>query len=293
MQETSEILKQVKSIEISTKKLVEGLIAGNYHSIFKGQGIDFSEIRQYNPGDDVRSIDWKVTARFNQPYVKEFIEERDLNVYFLFDVSASGSFGNVISKQRKQTELCASLMFAALHNNDNIGLMLFTDRIEKFIPIRKGRKHILKLIKTLISYEPVSRKTDLNKALVQMSKIVKRRSIIFIVSDFCSDDFIRPVEVLRKRHDVIAIRIFDRREMEMPDVGLIELEDEESGEQLLVDTSDPHLRENYKKIVEKSEKDLEKKLKRVKIDLVKINTEEPYEMPLKRFFKARKYRVVR
>ena len=293
MQETKEILRQVRKIEISTKRLVEGLIAGNYHSVFKGQGIDFSEIRQYNPGDDVRSIDWKVTARFNHPYVKEFIEERDLNVYFLFDVSASGSFGNTVSKRRKQAELCASLMFAAMRNNDNVGLMMFTDRVEKFLPTRKGKRHVLKLIKTLVSYEPQSKRTDLNRSLMQASKIIKRRSVIFVVSDFYSEGFIRPIEIMRKRHDVVAIRVTDKRESDLPDVGLIELEDEESGEQILVDTSDPMIRENYRNIAEKSEKELGTKLKKVKIDVVRIMTDEPYEMPLKKFFKARKHRVVR
>ena len=293
MHRTKEILKKVKKLEIVTRQLVEGLITGNYHSIFKGQGIEFSDIRDYRTGDDIRAIDWNVTARFNHPFIKEFIEERDLRVYFAFDMSASGSFGSNVSKRNKAIEVAASLMFAAMSNNDNVGLFLFTDDIETYIPARKGRKHVLKVLSKLVSHEPVSTTTNLEKTLIHISKVVKKRSIIFIISDFITDDFMQPVKILRNKHDLIAIRITDPREKELPDVGLIELEDEETGEQILVDTSDEEFRERFKKIVQEKEDELKRSLQRVKIDMVSIMTDEPYEVPLKKFFKTRLFKVIR
>ena len=291
MQETKEILKQVKKLEITTKQLVDGLITGNYHSVFKGQGIEFSEIRDYRPGDDVRSIDWKVTARLNHPYVKEFIEERDLQVYFVIDMSGSGSFGNNISKKQKGLELAASLMFAALRNNDKVGAFLFTDKIEKFIPARKGRKHLLKVLSTIVGFFPKSQKTDLTTALVHISKIVKRRSIIFIISDFYDgNEFLKPLKILRNRHDVIALFVKDVREQEIPDIGLIELEDEETGEQILVNTSDEKFRKSYLTLIQEKDSKLNSNLKRLKIDSVNILTDDEYEVPLRKFFKRRHHR---
>lgn len=293
MPQTKEIIKQVKKVEITTKQLVEGLISGNYHSVFKGQGIEFSETREYRAGDDIRTIDWKVTARFNHPYVKEFIEERDLQVYFAIDMSGSSSFGNNVSKRRKAIEVVASLMFAALRSKDNVGAFLFTDEIETFIPARKGRKHILKMISKLVSFEPKSTNTDLKTSLVYISKVIKKRSIIFIISDFFDEGFMQPLKILRNRHDVIALRIIDIREREIPDVGLIELEDEETGEQILVDTSDVEFRENFSSLMNEKEADLISSLRKIKIDIVNILTDEPYEIPLKKFFKIRMSRVIR
>ena len=288
-----EILKQVKKIELNTKKLVEGLITGNYHSIFKGTGIEFSEIREYKPGDDIRTIDWKVTARFNRPFIKEFIEERDLGVYFVLDVSASSSFGNNIEKKRKSIELIASLMFSAMKNNDAVGLFLITDKLEKFIPARKGKKHILRLITELLTFNPESKKTNLLEPFKSVSKIIKKRSIVFVVSDFFSDDFSKPLKVLKKKNDVIAVRIVDKREKEIPDIGYIELEDEETGEQILVDTSNKEFRENYARLIWENDKKLEKMFKKYKIDFIEILTDESYEKPLKKFFKIRKFREIR
>ncbi len=293
MQRTKDIIKKVKKLEIVTKHLVEGLITGNYHSVFKGQGIEFSDIRDYHSGDDIRAIDWNVTARFNHPYIKEFIEERDLRVYFAFDMSASGSFGSNVSKRNKAVEVAASLMFAAMSNNDNVGLFLFTDDIETYIPARKGRKHVLKILSKLVSYEPKSTGTDLKTALAHISSVVKRRSIIFIISDFMTGDFMQPVKILKNRHDLIAIRISDIREKELPDVGLIELEDEETGEQILVDTSDEEFRERFKNLVQQKEDELTSSLRKVKIDMVNILTDEPHEVPLKKFFKTRMLKVIR
>jgi uncharacterized protein (DUF58 family) len=285
--QTKEIIKQVRKLEITTKLLVDGLISGNYHSIFKGQGMEFSEIREYKAGDDVRAIDWKVTARFNHPFIKEFIEERDLQVYFALDLSSSKSFGNITSKRKKALEVAASLMFAALRNNDKIGAFLFSDKIEKFIPARTGRKHILKLLSIIVKYEPKSKKTSLKTSLANISKVVKRRSIIFIISDFFDDNFMQPLRLLKNKHDVIAMRITDLREKHIPDIGLIELEDEETGEQMLVDTSDNEFRKNYLNLMEKKELGLKTSLRMLKIDNIDILTDDSYEIPLKKFFKRR------
>lgn len=293
MDQKKEIIRKVKKLEITTKHLVDGLITGNYHSIFKGQGIEFSESREYRVGDDIRSIDWKVTARLNEPYIKEFIEERDLHVYFALDLSGSSSFGNNISKRKKALEIVASLMFAAMKNNDNVGLFLFTDKIEKFIPARKGRKHVLKAISTLVQFQPLSTTTDLRESLRYISKVIKKRSIVFVISDFFDTDFVQPLKLLKNKHDVIALRIIDQRELEIPDIGLIELEDEETGEQLLVDTSDEQFRKNYIEQIQKHEQDLLHQLRKIKIDMVRILTDEPFEIPLKKFFKLRMQRVMR
>jgi uncharacterized protein (DUF58 family) len=293
MDQTKEIIRKVKKLEITTKHLVDGLITGNYHSIFKGQGIEFSESREYRVGDDIRSIDWNVTARLNEPYIKEFIEERDLHVYFALDLSGSSSFGNNISKQKKALEIVASLMFAAMKNNDNVGLFLFTNNIEQFIPARKGRKHVLKAISTLVRFQPESTTTDLRESLRYISKVIKKRSIVFVISDFFDTDFVQPLKLLKNKHDVIALRIIDQRELEIPDIGLIELEDGETGEQLLVDTSDEEFRKNYIEQIQKHEQKLLHQLRKIKIDMVRILTDEPFEIPLKKFFKLRMQRVVR
>lgn len=288
-----EVLKQVREIELSTKKLVDGLISGSYHSVFRGTGVEFSEIREYRAGDDIRNIDWNVTARFDKPYVKEFIEERDMSVYFVLDVSASGEFGNNLEKKRKAIEMVASLMFSAMKNNDSVGIFLVSEKIEKFIPARKGKKHVLRILSTILTFSPESKKTSLLEPLKSVSKIVKKRSVIFVVSDFFSDDFSKPLKILKKKNDIIAVRIIDEREREMPDVGNIYLEDEESGEQLVVDTSDEEFRENYERIVREKEESLRKMFKKNKIDFIEIVTEEGYLKPLKKFFKLRKFRAVR
>jgi uncharacterized protein (DUF58 family) len=293
MQQTKEIIKKVKKLEISTKQLVEGLITGNYHSIFKGQGIEFSETREYRAGDDIRSIDWKVTARLNHPYVKEFIEERDLQVYFAIDMSGSSSFGDNISKRNKTCEAVASLMFAALKNKDNVGVFLFTDKVETFIPARKGKKHTLKSISKIVQFKPKSNKTNLKKSLEYISKVIKKRSIIFILSDFFDKDFIKPLKILKNKHDIIALRIVDIREKEIPDVGLIELEDEETGEQILVDTSNEEFRNNYFKIMKDEEQKVTNIFRKNKIDIISILTDENYITPLKKFFKIRIRRMSR
>lgn len=293
MPQTKQILKKVKKIEIKTKKLVDSLLQGAYHSIFKGRGIEFSEVREYIPGDDIRIIDWKVTSRMNHPYVKEFIEERDLNVYIMFDVSGSNDFGSVKSKKEAAIELAASLMFASLKNDDNVGLCLFTKEVEKFIRSKKGKKHILKLIRELIYFNPEHKTTDINEALRYFSGIVKKRSVIFIISDFFSDDFRRPLSIMKNRHDIVAINMSDIRESEIPDVGYIQLEDEETGEQVLVDTSNSEFRDNYIKLIKEKNNVLLKLFQKLKIDMIQIRSDEPFEVPLRKFFRMRELRMIR
>lgn len=288
MLQTKEILKKIKKLDIKTKQLVDGIISGNYNSIFKGQGIEFSEIRDYRVGDDIRTIDWKVTARFNHPYIKEFIEERDLQVYFVVDISASGSFGTNISKKEKSLEIIASLMFAALRNNDGVGIFLTTDKIEKFIFARKGRKHVLQLLNTLTIFTPNSSKTNLKKSLERVSKIIKRKSILFVISDFIDySDYLKPLKILRAHHDVIALRITDPREKEIPDIGLIELEDEETGEQLLVDTSDEEFRNSYSRLIAENDSKFQTNMAKIKVDVIPLLTEQNYVTSLKKFFNRR------
>ena len=288
MSQTKEILKKIKKLDIKTKQLVDGIITGNYNSVFKGQGIEFSEIRDYRSGDDIRTIDWKVTARFNHPYIKEFIEERDLQVYFVIDISGSGSFGTNVSKKEKSFEIIASLMFAALRNNDGAGVFLITDNIEKFIPARKGRRHILQLLDIITTFTPNSVKTNLKKSLEQVSKIIKRKSIVFVISDFIDNsEYLKPLKLLRKRHDVIALRIIDPREREIPDVGMIELEDEETGEQILVNTSDEEFRNSYSRLITENDAKFLTNMLKIKINTIPLLTDQDYSTSLKKFFKRR------
>ena len=284
------ILKMVKRVEIGTIKLVENLISGNYRSVFKGRGIEFSEVREYVLGDDIRAIDWNVTARFNTPFVKEFVEERNLNVYLVFDVSSSNEFGYQKSKKEVGLEVAASIMFAALRNNDDIGLCLFTDHIERFIPPKKGKKHVLRILRELIYHEPKSKKTDISKSLTTLNKIIKKRSIVFIISDYLSESFERPLKLLKNKNDIILININDIREEELPDIGYMLIEDKETGEQLVINTSDKNFREFYTKQARKQQELLNNIMKKLKIDIIRIRTDEPFYLPLKKFFLMRKKR---
>jgi len=288
MSHSKDLFKKVRKLEIKTKHLVDGIITGNYNSIFKGQGIEFSEIRDYRFGDDVRTIDWKVTARFNHPYIKEFIEERDLQVYFVIDVSGSGNFGSKISKRERSLEIIASLMFAALKNNDGIGMFLISDGIEKFVPAKKGKKQILQLLKIFSDFEPKSLKTNLKNSFEFISKTIKRKSIVFVISDFNDKtNFVKPLKIMRRKHDIIALKITDPREQKIPDVGLIELEDEETGEQILVDTSDKEFRESYSQLVAENDLQFFTKMKKNKIDAIELSTDQDFAIPLKQLFKRR------
>jgi uncharacterized protein (DUF58 family) len=287
--DTKEIIKRVRKIEIKSKMLVDGLVAGAYHSVFKGRGIEFSEVREYMPGDDVRTIDWNVTARLNSPYVKEFIEERDLTVYIMFDGSASGNFGSTKEKRESATELAASIMFAALRNNDNAGMLLFAGKAERFIPARKGRRHVLQMISELLRFQPVSPGTDIAHALKYMNKLAKRRCIIFILSDFlCDMNFQKELRMLARKHEIIALSIGDQRESDMPDVGYIELEDEETGEQILVNTSDKGFRKRYSEIVARQNGRVKAVMKKHGIGLVNLESGKDFERPLVRHFRERR-----
>ncbi len=293
MPAVKEVIKRVRKIEIKTRGPVEGLLSGEYHSIFKGRGIEFSEVRGYIPGDDVRAIDWNVTARFNAPFVKEFIEERDLTLFIAFDCSASNEFGFQRSKKDVGCDIAASLMFAALRNNDRVGLCLFTAGVEKFIPPGKGKRHILKLLRELLYYEPKSKNTSIQSALSYLNNIIKKRSIVFVISDFISSDFELPLKQLKNKHDIILVDIADMREAHIPDIGYAFLEDAETGDQLLVDTSDPEFRERYIALVKDKRDDFLARMRRIGVDIIQINTSEPFYIPLQRFFKMRERRVMR
>jgi uncharacterized protein (DUF58 family) len=284
MDDRTELIRQLKKIDLATGVLVEGLQSGLHHSVFKGQGVEFSEIREYVPGDDIRSIDWKVTARYNHPFIKEFTEERDQTFYFVVDISGSSGFGSDTTKQKKILEVTASLAFAAVKNNDRIGLVLFSDRVEKYIPAKRGRKHLASLFNVMIDHVAASQKTDLSVAVKFLATILSRRSSVIILSDFASPSFSLPLRILRRRHEVLAIRITDPREQDLPDVGLIELEDSETGEQILVDTSDPAFRQRYRDLVAGAEDEMHTEFARNRIREVALLTDEPYDIPLKRFF---------
>jgi uncharacterized protein (DUF58 family) len=286
--ETAELLKKVRKIEIKTRGLSSQIFSGEYHSAFKGRGMAFSEVREYIPGDDVRTIDWNVTARFNSPYVKVFEEERELNVVLLVDVSASGNFGT--QKQSKQdliTELCAVIAFSATTNNDKIGVIFFSDKIEKFIPPKKGKTHILRIIRELIQFEPQNKGTDVTLAMKFLTNAIKKRSIAFVISDFIDKDFSDAVKIANKKHDIVALRIFDRAEMQIPKIGLIKLKDNETGKIKWVDTSSANFQKEIKVQHLKTEGKLKDTFSRAGVDYAKISTEEGYIKPLMNLLKRR------
>lgn len=285
-----EIISKVKQIDIKTKGLVEGMMTGAYLSAFKGTGIEFSQVREYQIGDDPRSIDWNVTARMNRPFVKEFIEERDLVLMILFDISRSSEFGSVRSiKKDIGIELCASLAMSAMRNNDKFGLLLSTDNVEKYIPPMKGKRHALRIIRESIFHEPLHNNTDLSIPLAFLSKVLKKRSVIFVISDFQDDlsRLIKPLNILNNRHDLIAVKLWDIREHEIPDIGLIEIEDEETAEQMLIDTSDPGFRKKYMEAVKSRNMKLIEIMRRLEIDLIEISTSQDWARPVMKFLDRR------
>jgi uncharacterized protein (DUF58 family) len=283
-----EILKKVRRIEISTRGLVNDVFSGEYHSVFKGQGMTFTEVREYQYGDDIRAIDWNVTARTGSPFIKVFEEERELTVMLVVDASASGNFG---SRERLKGELAveisAVLAFSAIKNNDKIGLIIFSDRIEKFVPPRKGRRHALRVLRELLYHRPESRGTDIGAALEYLSHVTRRRAVVFLVSDFMGSGFARPLAVAGKRHDLIAVRIKDRREAEIPPMGLVELEDPETGERLVVNTSNPDFRSAFKEKADRAAAELDREFRRCQVDVIDVETGRPYTEPLMRFFQQR------
>ncbi|MBX3042985.1 MAG: DUF58 domain-containing protein [Candidatus Kapabacteria bacterium] len=286
--ETSELIKKVRKIEIKTRGITKQLFSGEYHSAFKGRGMAFSEVREYFPGDDIRSIDWNVTARYAEPYVKVFEEERELTVVLLVDISASQSFGTQLQyKKDLVTELCAVLAFSAIQNNDKIGLILFSDIIEKFIPPKKGKTHALRIIRELLEFKPSGLKTDINLALRYLTNVLKKRSIVFVVSDFLTENYEASLKIAAKKHDTVAIQIYDKSEAELPKVGLIRVFDAETGKHQWVDTASKKYRENYNDWWDTNQKSLNIILNRNKVDLIKIRTDESYIAPLQNFFKKR------
>ncbi len=287
--DTAELLKKVRKIEIKTRGLSSQVFSGEYHSAFKGRGMAFSEVREYTPGDDVRTIDWNVTARFNSPYVKVFEEERELNVVLLVDVSASGQFGTL--KQSKKdliTELCAVVAFSASTNNDKIGVIFFSDKIEKYIPPKKGKTHILRIIRELVSIEPTSTKTDISQALRYLTNVIKKKSIVFVVSDFIDNNpFVDAIKIANKKHDIVALEIFDKTEREIPPVGLIKLKDLESGEIKWVDTSSKAFQKEMKIQNLQLEAKLKEGFNKAGVDHVRLRTDQSYIQPLMNLFKRR------
>ena len=287
--ETSELLKRVRKIEIKTRGLSKNIFAGEYHSAFKGRGMTFSEVREYQYGDDIRNIDWNVTARHNRPYVKIFEEERELTVMLMIDVSASRNFGTISKLKKNQiTEIAAVLAFSAIQNNDKIGVIFFSDKIEKFIPPKKGRTHILHIIRELIDFYPEDKQTDIEQALEYMTNSIKKRCTCFVISDFYDEhDFAHALAIANRTLDVVALRVYDPRENQLPPVGMMYLRDAETGEQMWVDTSDKKLREAYEKYAFVREKELDAIFKRSGVDVANIRSDEDYVRALITLFKKR------
>jgi uncharacterized protein (DUF58 family) len=285
---TSALLKKVRKIEIKTKGLSNHIFAGEYHTAFKGKGMAFSEVREYQPGDDIRSIDWNVTARYNSPFVKVFEEEREMTVMLLIDVSASGNFGTQEQFKRElATELAAILACSAINNNDKVGVIFFTDKVEQFIPPKKGKSHILRIIREVLAFEPTGKGTDIAGALEYFSAVIKKRSICFILSDFMSKEFDRPLKIASKKHDLVALRIHDIREDTLPNVGLVPMQDAETEKMLFVDTSSKKVRDNFAKNRAQANEELRKLFPASGVDLIDITTGTDYVKPLINFFKTR------
>lgn len=286
--ETTELLKKVRKIEIKTKGISRHIFSGEYHSAFKGRGMSFSEVRGYQYGDDVRNIDWNVTARAGTPYVKIFEEERELTVMLLIDVSQSAYFGTVNQfKKGIITEISAVLSFSAIQNNDKVGVIFFSDKIEKFIPPKKGKSHILRIIRELIDFHPEDKGTDIGEALRYLNNIIKKRSICFLLSDFMSGNYEAPLRIAAKRHDLVGIHVYDPREMELPNVGLVKMKDAETEEITWLDTSSRKVREKYAGHFQERSKYFKTTFAKSGVDTVSIRTDEPYVTALLNFFKKR------
>jgi uncharacterized protein (DUF58 family) len=287
-----EILKKVRHIEIRTTRLVNEAFGGEYESVFKGQGIEFADVREYVPGDDIRTIDWNVTARSQNPFVKKYVEERELTVIFMVDMSGSEYFGTGAKmKSEVAAEVTALLAFAATKNKDKTGLLITTDEVEKFVPVKKGKTHVLRVVREILYYQPKGKKTRLNAGFQYLNNFLTRTAVIFIISDFRDKGFEKQLKILSRRHDVIAIHLRDRREMEFPSIGLVELEDRESGERRLIDTSYKAIREGFSKTSKTQHDEIDKLFKSLGIDKVDISAESSYIEPLMRFFKVREKRM--
>ena len=288
MTQLSELLRQIKDLEIKSKNLAEGAESGTYRSRFRGGGIEFSEVREYSAGDDIRRVDWNVSARYNDIFIKEFVEEKELNVYVIMDISSSNDFGFIKSKKDLAVEVGASLVFSAVKNNDRIGFGLFTDTLEKFIPAKKGKRQAIKILKEVTEIIPQSNKTDIFRSLSQLEKYLKKRSIVFIISDFISDSFVKPLKYLKSRHQIILVNIFDIREKNIPEIGNAFIEDIESGEQILVNTSDKRFQEEYSKLIKETKVKNENQMKKLGIDYINLSNEEPFDQTFNRHIKKRR-----
>jgi len=290
--ETRELLKKVRQIEIKTRGMVNQVFSGEYHSVFKGRGMEFSEVREYQFGDDIRSIDWNVSARFNHPFVKVFEEERELTVMLVVDLSRSGEFGS--GKQLKNeiaAEICAVLAFSAIKNNDKVGLILFTDRIEKFVPPKKGRFHILRIIRELISFSAQGTGTNIREALEYFNHVNKKRTIAFLISDFIDEGYDKILRIISKKHDVIAVEIADPREEQIPAVGLMKLRDAETGKERWVDTANPAVRKSFERFWQTRREARRSMFVRSKVDAIPIRIDRPYIKPIVDFFQRRERRL--
>lgn len=289
---SKEILKKVRKIQYKISKISNELMSGQYTSAFKGVGIEFDEVREYVPGDDVRSIDWNVTARSGSPYIKRFAEERELTVMLAIDLSGSQRFGSVASlKSELAAEISALLAFLAIKNNDKVGLLIFSDECEKYLPPQKGRRHVLRVIREILGYQPWGTGTRIEEALKFINKILKHRSIVFLVSDFLDDNFEKTLGITARRHDLVAVRIKDPKERDLPDLGLIEFQDNETGRSVLVDTSAGKNREMVRLNAKRRDEFLAKLLRRYKVDLINIDTDRSYLEPIQKFFKLRERRM--
>lgn len=287
-----EILKQVRRIEIRTTRMVNDLFGGEYKSVFKGQGIEFADVREYVPGDDIRTIDWNVTARSQHPFVKKFVEERELTVAFVVDLSASQFFGTTARfKSEIAAEITALLAFSAVRNKDKVGLLIATDQVEKYIPVKKGRTHVLRVVREILYYKPKHKKTNLGVALEYLNRVLTRTAVVFLISDFMDQGFEKALRIMSRRHDIIAIHLYDPRERSLPPVGLIEIEDPETGEQALVDTESPAFRTQYEALAHQREENLDRIFKSQGVDRVLIDISQPYTDPLVRFFRIRERRL--
>jgi uncharacterized protein (DUF58 family) len=286
-----ELARKIRYIQIFTTKVVNDVLAGEYESVFKGRGMEFDEVREYQAGDDVRSIDWNVTARAGKPFVKKYREERELTVIFLVDLSASGGFGTVRqTKSELAAEICALLSFAAIRNNDKVGLIVFTDQVEMFIPPGKGARHVLRVIREILSFRPRRTKTDIAAALDYLGRVQSRRAVVFVISDFQAEGFERSLRVLGRRHDVIAVSISDSKESSLPALGLIELEDAETGESVLIDTGKSEVRKRYEALCLGRDRTLSDLLRSVGIDRIVVETGRAYIRDMMAFFRNRERR---
>ena len=286
--DTKEILKKVRKIEIKTRRLSDHIFSGEYHTSFKGRGMTFSEVRQYQYGDDVRAIDWNVTARYNEPFVKVFEEERELTMMLMVDISGSESFGTKNQQKRDMvTEIAATLAFSATQNNDKIGLLLFSDQIELFIPPKKGKSHVLRIIRELIEFESKSKKTDLSQALKYLSSVLKKKAIVFLISDFMTKDYEHTLKIASKRHDGTGIRVFDQREENIPNIGVVNMIDAETGETLLVDTTSNKVRMDYEKYYRENVNYFKDIFSKCGAGTISSRVDESYVTKLLGYFKAR------